>query len=301
MCISGIASRMLHIRYTFKTYITVTYQNTAILKSFNRAVTCRIAKFMAVHCAVNEIVCTIKFTHGACFKERMSLIRSTDGFLFASNSNIGRSIQYRQHIRRIKFKTHRAMFCRFRSIQKDRVSCQCKTCIQIQFSIIIHKDTRIKLERLIFFANCNTVTVFYIPVKFIFSCRFITYSYGDHLCTTHEIVQIKSSIRSLHHIRCCKAICQTDSRCCRILFSLINAALITPVTKIIHRCRPADIIAQAEIQSVEYIMRTVNIHTVSYNMWFCIRNIFPAWHVWIHSLFCFHVFPPDFILSISQS
>ena len=62
MCISGIASRMLHIRYTFKTYITVTYQNTAILKSFNRAVTCRIAEFMAVHCAVNEIVCTIKFT-----------------------------------------------------------------------------------------------------------------------------------------------------------------------------------------------------------------------------------------------
>ena len=34
MCISGIASRMLHIRYTFKTYITVTqtgYQATATL------------------------------------------------------------------------------------------------------------------------------------------------------------------------------------------------------------------------------------------------------------------------------
>ena len=292
MCISGVISRMFYIRDTFHSYVAITYQDSAILESFNRAITCRIAEFMAVHCAVNEIVCTIKFTHGACFKERMSLIRSTDGFLFASNSNIGRSIQYRQHIRRIKFKTHRAMFCRFRSIQKDRVSCQCKTCIQIQFSIIIHKDTRIKLERLIFLADCDAVTVFYIAIEFVLSCRLITYSYRNHLGSAHKIIQVKSSVRSLYHIRRCKAICKSDSRCCRILFSFVNAALITPVAQIIYRCRPTYIITQTEIQSVEYIMRTVNIYPISNNMRFCIRNIFPAWHVWIQSLFCLHVFPP---------
>ena len=184
------------------------------------------------------------------------------------------------------------MLCWFGAIQKDRVSCQCKACVQIQFPVVIHKDARVKLERLILLTDCNAIAVFYVSVEFVFSCRLVTYSYGYHLCTTHKIVQIKSPIRSLYHIWGSKAICQTDPRCRRILFSFINTSFVTPVTQVIYRCGPADIIAQTEIQSVEDIMRTVNVHTVSYNMWFCIRNIFPAWHVWIYSLFCFHIFPP---------
>ena len=236
MCISSIKSCMFYIRDSFKSYVTVTYQNSTILKSLYRTVACCITEFMAVHCTVNKIICSIKLTHGTCLKERMSFIRSTDRFLFACDTDIGRSVQYGQHIRRIQFKAHRAMFGRLGAIQKNWVSCQCKTRVQIQSSIVIHKEAWVELERFVLLSNCDTITVFYVSVELIFSCRLIAYSYRDHLCTAHKIVQIKSSIRSLHHVRCCKTICQTDSRGCRILLSLINAAFITPVTKIIYRC-----------------------------------------------------------------
>ena len=283
---------MFYIRDTFHSYVAITYQDSAILEFLYRTVTCRIAEFMAVHCTVNKIIYTIKLTHGTCLKESMSFIWSTDGLFFTGNTDIRWSIQYGQHVRRIKFKTHRAMLRRLGTIQKDRISCQCKTGVQIKFPVIIHKYTRIKLERLIFLTDCDAVTVFYIAIEFVLSCRLITYSYRNHLGSAHKIIQVKSSVRSLYHIRRCKAICKSDSRCCRILFSFVNAALITPVAQIIYRRRPTYIITQTEIQSVEYIMRTVNIYPISNNMRFCIRNIFPAWHVWIQSLFCFHVFPP---------
>ena len=79
---------MLHIRHTFKAHITVTYQNAAILESLYRTVTCRIAEFMAIHCTVNKVICTIEFTHGTCLKKRMTLIRCSDRLLFTCNANV---------------------------------------------------------------------------------------------------------------------------------------------------------------------------------------------------------------------
>ena len=146
------------------------------------------------------------------------------------------------------------MFCWLRTIQKDRISLKRKSGVQIQVAIIVLKNTGIKLKRLIFLSNRSLIRILYISVEFIFSCRFIADSYGNHLRAAHEIVKIETAIRSLYHIRRCQAVGKADPGCCRILLSFINTAFILPVTQVVYRCRPADIITQAEVQTIKQIV-----------------------------------------------
>ena len=93
-----------------------------------------------------------------------------------------------------------------------------------------------------------------IAEKFILSRRLITDSHRDHLGAAHEIVEIISAVRAYNHVGSRKAVRHADFRCSRILLPLKNAAVISPVAEIIHRCRPAHIISQAEVDAVKKIM-----------------------------------------------
>ena len=123
--------------------------------------------------------------------------------------------------------------------------------------------------------------------EFILPRGLITDCHGDHLRAAHEIIEIISSVGAYHHVRGRKAVRHADLRGGRILFSLEDTAVIGPVPEIVYRCRPADIVSQAEIDAVEKVVRTVNIYSVVNNMRLSIRHIFPTWQVGVKSLF-FH-------------
>ena len=165
----------------------------------------------------------------------MSLIRTSRCFFLTGNSDVFRSHFYSKHICRIQLEAHRTMLSRLGSIKQKGISLKCKACVKIQSSIIIHKNARVKLQRLFFLSNRSAICIFYITIKFIFACRLITDSHRDHLGAAHEIIKIKSSVQSLDHIRGCQTIGETDTRCCRILLSFENNTLITPVAQIIYR------------------------------------------------------------------
>ena len=244
---------------------------------------------MTVQCAVNEVVCIPEFTHGTGLQKWMSLIGSPRGFFCARNPDIFRPGQDGKHIGRIQFKAHGTVFCRFGAIQQNGISGQRKAGIKVKPSVVVHKNPRVKLKRLILFPNGCSVIIFYITIELIFSCRFIADCYGNHLRSAHKVVQIKSSVRPLYHIRGCQPIGQTDTGRCRILLSFEDYTLIPPVSQIIHRCGPAHVVSKTKIQSVKNIMGTIYIHPVSYHMGLGIRNIFPAWHIWIKCLFRLHL------------
>ena len=166
----------------------------------------------------------------------MSLIRTSRCFFLTGNSNVFRSHFYSKHICRVQLEAHCTVLSRLGSIKQKGISLKGKACVKIQLSIIIHKNARVKLQRLLFLSNRSAVCIFYITIEFIFARRLVTDSHRDHLGAAHEIIKIKSSVRSLDHIRCCQTICKTDLRCCRILLSFENNTLITPVSQIIYRC-----------------------------------------------------------------
>ena len=235
MSVSGTVSCIFYICDSRKADVPVADQNTAKLKALCRVIACCIAKLMAVQGTVDEVIGSIEFTHGACLQEGMSLIRTSRCFFLTGNSNVFRSHFYSKHICRVQLEAHCTVLSRLGSIKQKGISLKGKACIKIQLSIIIHKNARVKLQRLLFLSNRSAVCIFYITIEFIFACRLVTDSHRDHLGAAHEIIKIESSVRSLDHIRCCQTICKTDLRCCRILLSFENNTLITPVAQIVYR------------------------------------------------------------------
>ena len=107
-------------------------------------------------------------------------------------------------------------------------------------------------------------------------------------CHSHDphkikcIIQIITSVCSSDHIRCKQ---QSQSQTVfRILIFPVYHTFIFPVSKIIQRRRPTDIIIHAEHRCAESVMRAVQIYPVSKNIWFHIWYIFIFRQAWVQHL-----------------
>ena len=92
-------------------------------------------------------------------------------------------------------------------------------------------------------------------------------------------MQLQAAVVTDHHVRGSKAVRHADAGRGGILLSFKNHAMVCPVPQIIYRRRPAHIISKTKIQSVEEVMRPVDIHSAVDNMRLCVRDILPAWKI----------------------
>ena len=181
---------------------------------------------------------------------------------------------HRQHIRGIQFKPHGALGSGFAAAQKEGIA-ESKARIQIQSPVLVQQASGIKLVGFPPHTDGGTVLIVDITIELEVPRRFIADGYGNPLRSADEIVQVISSIRPFHHIRSGHAAQETPFGRSGVLTAVINAALIPPIRQIIHRRRPADIIAQAKYMPIVPIVGAVNIHPVAEHIRFAVRYILP--------------------------
>ena len=242
---------------------------------------------MAVQGTVYEVILIPEAPHGAGLSERLLLIGRSFCLLSCQDTDIMEVISRDdcQHILRIDLEPHRTLGRWLRAVQKNRISSEGKTGIEVQSAVIVHQASGVELERFVPLSDRRAVLILHIAVEFVLAGRFVADRDGNHLRPAHEVVQVIPSIGSHHHIRRGKTVGDPVFGCGRILLSPKNHAMVRPVAKVAYRGRPADIISQTEINTVKKIVRSVHVNPAVHNVGLRVRNIFPTGQIWVKGLF----------------
>ena len=199
-----------------------------------------------------------------------------------------------QHVVRVDLEPHGAFRRGLGAVEQDRVAAEGEAGVQIQAAVVILQAAGIELEGLAALADGCTVLVLDIAVELILAGGLVADRHGDHLRAAHEVVEIISAVGTDDHVGCRQAVGDAVLRSGGILVSAEDHAVAGPVSEIVHRCGPADIVAQAEIDAVESVVGSVDIHTAVHDVRFRVRNIFPARKIRIESHLLHLRIPPFF-------
>ena len=149
------------------------------------------------------------------------------------------------------------------------------------------QDARIELGLIaLLLTQKRAVRIVDIAVKLEFPSRGITHGHGNHALVVQHIVEIIPAVRALGHIRSIQA--HTAIGVEGILGLFIDDALIPPVTEVVHRGGPSDIVVQAISVTVEPVMRAVDIHPAVKNVGFAVRDVLPGGQIGVERLFVHH-------------
>ena len=137
-----------------------------------------------------------------------------------------------------------------------------------------------------FFAQAGTVRIMNVAVEIIRPFRFVADGHGDDAPGAEYIVQVIAPVRPHRNVRGIKVPLKIPV--CRILILPVNHAFIFPVSQIIRRRGPADIIPHAVHIAAEKIVGAVDINPVAENIGFSVRHILPVGKIGIDHLLFFH-------------
>jgi hypothetical protein len=101
----------------------------------------------------------------------------------------------------------------------------------------------------------------------------IAYSHRNDGKLIKHVVQIIPPVRPDSNIRGIQA--HASFRIEGVIRGMVNDPFIPPVSQVLRRGRPADIIIQAKHVSVKPVMRAVNIHPSIKYIRLTVRDIFP--------------------------
>ena len=256
---------------------------------------------MAVQGTVDKVVFPAELAHGTGFPERLLFIGGSLCLFAGENAQILNLVagDNGQHVAGVQLKPHGAVFRGLGTGQQKRVAGKREPGIEVQPPVLIHQAAGVKLERFPPFPDGRPVGVLYIAQKLVFPRRFVAHRHGDHFRPAHEVIEVIPPVRTRHHVRGRQTVGNPVSRRGGILFPLVNAPVIRPVSQVVHRRGPADIVSEAEVYPVEQVMGTIDVHPVPHNVRFRVRHILPAWQVRIQRLSGFHTpcpFPlPEFM------
>ena len=184
----------------------------------------------------------------------------------------------------------------------------CISGVKINLTILIDKNTRIKLAKIICPpAEHRLIRMADKAEKFIFSGRCITYCHANLRQEIQAVIQIKSSVTSLYDVRCPQcmnarcvqsarktAFCIVDKRdlvwisaflIAWVLLLSEDNTLVPPVIQMIQRCRIANVIIQAEHLPVKAVMTSIYIQPVAEYVRLSVRHVFIQRKIWIVYLF----------------
>jgi hypothetical protein len=148
---------------------------------------------------------------------------------------------------------------------------------------ILRENTGIKL-RLVPFTVTEEIagTIVHMTIEFIFAGGLIADGDSDGIFLVQHIVQIIPAVGAAGDIRGVKAC--TAEGIVRIVCFFIDNAFIPPISQIIHRSGPADIVVQTENVAAETIMGSIDVEAAVEDVRFAVGGIFPGRKVRVKSL-----------------
>ncbi len=252
--------------------ITIADDYASIGKSFIRFFADRITKLVHHDGRINKIIVLPHLANRRSLEKFMSF-ESRSRTIFTTRNDKNRRFFHRQHIRPQNGQ-HRTV--------SGLVSPAAETCVQIS-RITFRQHARVELRLVsFFFSETGSVLIVHITVKRKVSRGRIADRNRNDAYFIQHIVQIISAVRPYRNVRRIQAHFSLFVE--RVRIPRINHALIPPVPQIIHRSRPADIVAHAENITVIIIMGTVYIDPVSEHIRLAVRNILPGRQIGVHSL-----------------
>ena len=151
-------------------------------------------------------------------------LKSGTGTIFTARGHKHRSFPDRQHI----CSQHRS-----HSSGTGFITFSAKSGIKI-CHISFRQNPRVKLGLITFlFAQTCAIFIMNIAIKFVLSCRSITYSNGNYRNLVQHVIKIVPSVRSHRNIRGIQT--HFAFRVQRIGCLRINHTLISPVAQVIDR------------------------------------------------------------------
>ena len=173
-------------------------------------------------------------------------------------------LQHRQHVA-VQHGAHGAV--------TGFVSAAAEAGIQIGLSVFgNHAGVELRLVAFLF-AKARAVRIVHIAVEFIFASGFIAHRHRYNAPGAEHIVQIIPAIGSHGHVGGIQVSLQIAVA--GILILAVNHALIAPVAQVIHRGRPAHIVAHAVHIAAEEVMGAVYIDPVAEHIGLAIGDILP--------------------------
>jgi hypothetical protein len=243
-----------------------------------------ITKLMGELGGIDKIVLSLKLAHRACLKELVPLVRCSRG-ISRADPDIHWTFLHGKHIL-LQPEAERTLKRHFPPSGHQGIRGEGKAAVEIDLSVIIYKDARIKNHGIICMADGRAVRIADMAIKSILSGRTVADRDAHLVVLSVKIIQVIPPVRPFGHIRGSHAF-PVRIRIIRILQAAVDVALETPVREIILRGGIADIGIQAEATAVKPIMGAIDIDSSVKDMGFSIRDILVAGEIGVESLF-FH-------------
>ena len=217
----------------------------------------------------------MRHAHGGGLKERVSL---EAGFFRdrRTGNQQGRFPLNGNHIR-LQLRYHGACSRRLRQVKPFlQFTGGAKSGIQINTACGIRQYPGIVLKKVVlFFTENRPVFVMNMPIIFIGAGWRAADSDTDGSGKIKSIIKIKPAVRPLLYVRGEQSVI-LGIRSAGVLDFPVDNSLIAPVSQILNRGRPADVIIETKILSVKSIMAAVYIDPVAEYMRLSVRHIFIA-------------------------
>ena len=131
-------------------------------------------------------------------------------------------------------------------------------------------------------AQQAAVLIMHMAVEFIFAGGRVANGNCHAALLVQHIIEVVPAVGTLGDVRSVET--GFAFPVVRVIGFLINDTFIAPVSQVVHRGGPADIVVQAEHMAVEAVMGAVDIDPSVEHMGFTVGNIFPSGKIRIESL-----------------
>lgn len=162
-----------------------------------------------------------------------------------------------------------------------------KAGVEVDTPVVIHQRTGVERELIPgAAAPLAPVGITNMAVVFIRTLRLIADRHTHASKEIIGIIEVIASVHALHHVRREQ---QADAQLVqRVLFFLVDNALVAPRGQIVHRRGVAHIVVDAEDSGVKAVVRAVHIHPIAEDMRLTVRDVLSCRQIRIEYLF--HLF-----------
>ena len=288
--VAGAHARVLHIRDAGEPDIAAGDKNAAVFEAVIGEIGDGVAEVVAVERAVDEIIFAVEFAHGAGLAEGLRLEGRALGLLAGQHADILQLVAGNdgQHVLGVDLEDHRPLFRRLGAVEQDRIAAEGEAGVEVKPTVVVLQAAGVELEGLVPLADGRAVLILDIAVKLILSGGLVADGHGDHLGAAHEVIEVIAPVVAHHHVRRGQTVGHAQLRRGGILLTPEDDAVVSPVAQIVHRRRPADVVAQAEVDAVEEIVRAVDIDPAVHDMGLGVGHVFPARQIGVEGLLGFH-------------